>query len=189
ADERTVQHDVDDRSPSVRAQFGGGHGEVAGSVVHEDADRTERLLHRVERRGHRLRLPHVDRDTDSASTHRLDGRHPARAMALVAARDRDRGAEPRELDPHRLAEAGAAAGHQHDLAVERAGRTHRGASRWRFGKSPGCACRPVRVDGQRLALRARPYLHTGAWPTTLPTPYCSRSTVPSRPSRSTGPTA
>src|SRR5262249_52082611 len=68
--------------------------------------------------------------------------HAPRAMPLVAAPDGDRSAQPRELDRHGLAEAGAAAGHQYDLAVERAGRKHRGAKRRRFGKRHGSLVAP-----------------------------------------------
>ena len=115
--ERSVQHDADDGAPTVRRQVLRAHEEVAGGVVHECRHRPERGLGRVERVGDRTRLTHVGRCGDALAGQLRDGL----VQGLTAATDdRDLRAEPAELERHRAAEAGAAAGNQHDAVGERA---------------------------------------------------------------------
>ena len=107
-----------------------GDGEVAGGVVDQNADRPERRVRprRTPRRSSRAAARPSPRPARAPPT-AVDRLDAGCAVRLVAAGDRDAGAEAAELDGHRLAESGAAAGDQHDLAGERARRQHRRAER------------------------------------------------------------
>ena len=61
-------------------------------------------------------------------------RHTGLAMLLAPREDREPRAEPGELERDGLAEAGAAARHDHRLALEAAERQRMGAERGRLGQ-------------------------------------------------------
>ena len=77
---------------------------------------------------------------------------PRCALLRLARQDRDARAEASELDCHRLAETGAAAGDRDDLAGERAGRQHRRSGGGRLGEWHG-ADSVTREHAHQLARR------------------------------------
>ena len=132
AEEGAVEHDVDHRAPGVGAHVLGRHREVARRVVDQHVDRAEGGLDAVEGGGDRVGVADVARRGPCLRPGGLDGGHPGRPVLLVAAEDRHRGAQPTELGGDGLAEAGAAAGHDHHGAVIGAGHQGGGADRRRW---------------------------------------------------------
>ena len=98
-------------------------------------------MHSVEGSGHRLRLTHVQLDTDGVAPDRLDSFNTGRAMFGGPARDAHSRTRTCELDGDGFAESGATSGHQCDPTGKRVGRQHRRACRRRRhdpSNSTGC---------------------------------------------------
>ena len=112
-----VQHDVDHGAPCVGAHVLGRHRKVAGRVVDQVVDRAQPRLDHLEHRGDGVGIADVAGDSEGAAAGLLDRRHPSRPVGLVAAHDGHCSAEAPELGGDRLAQPGAAAGHDHDGSV------------------------------------------------------------------------
>jgi hypothetical protein len=95
----------------------------------------KRASGRVEGRGDLRGVADVGGHRDRLAPRGLHGPQARVQMLGHAAGDHDARAEPGELDRHRLAEPGAAAGDQHHLAGVGVGRQHRAAGGRRRGQA------------------------------------------------------
>ena len=84
----------------------------------------------VERFGDECGVAHVARDAQTPTARGLHRRDTVRSMLLPAAHHGHRGVETGELRGDGPPEAGAAAGDDHDLVGETAGRQRARALRW-----------------------------------------------------------